>query len=270
MDEHKKTNQPKKKKGRSPSYPGIDIQTALKRAQELYAKEKRYKVNVKTAAAHWDYKFGSGISNITLAALKKYDFLIEEGRGDTRTIQLTDLAHRIIIDEREESEDRERLIIKAALNPKIHKELYEKYNEEGLPSEKSLKFELCTDREFTESGAEEFIAQFKRTLSYINNLKSDIILPDNGDKGREGKETKPPFVPPPKGGFKPPTPPKGENMKNVEIPIATHPWPVLTVRFPMPKAMWDQMMVMLKAMESAIVESEEAKENLSTGEENPE
>ena len=58
-------------------------------------------------------------------------------------------------------------------------------------------------------------------------------------------------------------------MKNVEIPTAIRPWPVLTVPFPMSETLWKQMMAMLEAMKPAIVESEEAEENSSTGEENP-
>jgi len=51
-------------------------------------------------------------------------------------------------------------------------------------------------------------------------------------------------------------------MKNIEIPTASHPWPVLTVPFPMSEIMWKQMMTMLEAMKSAIVE-EETSENSS-------
>lgn len=264
-----KDEKAEKTKGRSPSYPGLDIESALMRTRELYAKVRKHETNVVIAVGHWGYKFGTGQSNITLASLKKYGLMEESGSGENRKIWVTELAERIIIDDRPESDERDKSIIKAALSPKIHERLYEKYGSE-LPPNENLIFDLRTDLKFTESGARELVLQYRRTLAFIEKLKSDVILPENVDKGQGSGEIKPPFVPPPKGGFKPPTPPKGENMKNVEIPIAIHPWPVLTVRFPMPKAMWDQMMVMLKAMESAIVESEEAKENLSTGEENPE
>lgn len=260
MDSQNTETQIKKKKGRSPSYPGIDIQTALQRARELYAKEKRYQVDVKTAAAHWGYKFGSGISNITLAALKKYDLLVEEGRGSTRKVQLTDLAHRIIIDERDESEERDQLIIRAALTPGIHKALYEQYHEDGLPSDKNLKFELCANRNFTENGAEDFIAQFKRTLKYIESINSGNIGVEEEEVNASEENEESTFANPNKGfskGGNTPPPPRSGKVKTIQIPMLNTTWPTLTAEFPMTEEQWIYMLEVLKTMKRQLVRNKE-------------
>ena len=251
-------NKKKRSSGRSPGYPAIDIQMALKRATELYNNVQHHSSNVDVASGHWGYNPGSGLAQVTIAALKKYGLIIDEGAGKNRAIRLTEPALDIIKDKRDESQERNQKIIKAALNPKIHKEMLEIYGN-SPPSDADLMFELERKRGFTQNGAKDFISQYKRTLGYISTLTSGIIPPGNGDKGQddEGGGTKPPFVPPPAGGLKPPILPKGENMKNIEIPTGIHPWPVLTVPFPMSETLWNQMMAMLEAMKPAIVEAEE-------------
>lgn len=253
-----KVEEKKVRKGRSPAYPGIDISSAIQRARELYKKENQHKVNVKTAVGHWNYKFGTGVANIALASLKKYGFLEDEGSGEKRSVRLTDLVIKIILDNRLESPDRNNLIIKAALTPKIHADLYDEYGN-NLPSDENLLYHLRVERKFTESGARDFISQFKRTLEFIKNLKSGSNSSNSGDKGQGSEEIKLPFtLPPPKR-----TPNdllgEGRKVKNIEIPIPHESWPTLSGVFPMSEGAWESMMKLLEAMKPGLVKSDEKK-----------
>src|SRR5215510_220703 len=40
---------------RSPSYPGIDLEAALKRAREVYVHEKQHDAPVESVVMHWGY-----------------------------------------------------------------------------------------------------------------------------------------------------------------------------------------------------------------------
>ena len=93
----------KKKEGRSPSYPAIDLPTALDRARIVREKESRHFVNLATVLGHWGYGPRSSQGLLVLAALKKFGLFEERGKGQAREFKLTDLAWNILIDEREES-----------------------------------------------------------------------------------------------------------------------------------------------------------------------
>ena len=86
------------KKGRSPSYPGIDLGSAVVRAQVLYDREHRHAAPVSAITGYWGFSSPkSGPAAVTYAALKKYGLLEESGRGEDRMGQLTSLALDILI-----------------------------------------------------------------------------------------------------------------------------------------------------------------------------
>src|SRR2546425_830513 len=106
------------KRQRSPSYPGIGLETAIERARELYKQEGRNAAPNDAILGHWGYKPRTGPGLVTIAALKRFGLLDSEGSGKSR---LSNLALRIILDEREDSPDRDAAIKQAALTPSIHK-----------------------------------------------------------------------------------------------------------------------------------------------------
>ncbi len=164
---------------RSPSYPGIDLETALSRARTIYQHEKRNPAPTETVLKHWGYKPTTGPGRTTLAALKKFGLLVDQGRSEHRQVRLSDLALRILLDEREDSSERVEAIQSAALTPTIHAELWSKYGAD-LPSDATIAYYLKVERQFTESGAEELIDEFRRTLSFAG-------LDESGTVGRHGE-----------------------------------------------------------------------------------
>lgn len=178
----------KRSRGRSPSYPGINLESAIERAKTIWKAEGQNLVPIGAAFEHWGYKPKSSGGLTALAALKKFGLIEDEGSGENRRIKLSQLALDIIWDERESSPDREKAIREAALAPTIHQELWEEYNG-NIPSDATLRIEL-RKKKFTESAIEEFIREFDQTLSFAKLSKDDNISGRNQDNFPVQKENK--------------------------------------------------------------------------------
>lgn len=153
------------KRARSPNYPGIALGEAIERARVLYHKEGKHAAPVAAAYRDLGYSPGSGQGGVVLAALKKFGLIDDTGSGNARTVRLTELALKIILDERPESSERLAAIQSAALTPPIHAELWQQYSP-SLPSDETLLFRLQTEKGFTRSGAIEFLREFKDTIEF--------------------------------------------------------------------------------------------------------
>jgi hypothetical protein len=241
----------KRKRERSPSYPGIDLQAAIERARQMQEKEKKYAAPVNTIFADWGYAPNSSAGFVALAALKKFGLLTDEGSGEKKKARLTDEALAILIDSREDSEERLRLIQEAALKPSIHQELWNKYGSD-LPSDASLKYELRKEMNFSEPGANEFIVQYNRTLQFAKLMDSDKLSDDVEDKEptRQMRQMNTPAgeatrIIQGSGRVQ-------EARRTVALPIGDE-WATLEGAFPINEAEWEQMLAMLKAMKPGLV-----------------
>ena len=163
MTDETGTTTAKRPKGRSPLYPAINLETALQRARQLYEKERLHPTPVTTIVTHWKYRSLNGPAAQTLAALKKYGLIEDEGTGEQRKARLSALADAIL--SHPEEEKRKAGIREAALRPAMHRELWDKYHVD-LPSDSNLRWELTHDRGFTETGATEFIRVYKATVQF--------------------------------------------------------------------------------------------------------
>lgn len=167
--------------GRSPGYPGIDLGVALQRARTLYEREQHHAAPTQMIVRHWGYVSRSGPGAVTLAALKKFGLLQDEGKGVKRMAKLTPLALRIIKDRRGPSPELAAAVREAAFFPKIHQELWDHYD--GLlPSDDNLMYELEVNRRFTATGAQELISQFRRTLGFLDGPDGDKIAVEDPEQ----------------------------------------------------------------------------------------
>ncbi len=179
---------PKPKRMRSPAYPFIDLKSAVERAREFYDKERRNPANLLIAVKHWDYKPKSSGGIQTAAALKAFGLLKDSGAKDGRAVQLTEDALRILLDNREGSTEREALIKKAALLPKIHATLWRRYGND-LPSNDTLTHELLFTYRFNENAVSDFIKEYKTTISYAKLNTTDTLSEEEEDSDEvEGDE----------------------------------------------------------------------------------
>jgi hypothetical protein len=237
------------KRGRSPSYPGISLAAAIDRARTVWEHEKRNATPVRVMMKHWGYTNpAGGLAAVTFSALKKFGLVEDEGSGPDRLAKLTELAFEILNNPHPEQAVRE-----AALRPPIHRELWEQYATE-LPSGESLKWTLL-QRGFTESGASEFIREYRETIAFAR-LNGGTPKGAADADHEELEDEKPPAERP--GSRQ--TPPNPRNRGGMRGNVLTIPVPVIggspvTIEgeFPITEAAWDQFMAVLGAMKPGLV-----------------
>lgn len=244
----------KLKKGRSPGYPGVDLGRALELAEKAYRSARQHPVDPEAVFGVWGIKPKSSQALVAIAALKKFGLLESMPRQGPSSgkVRVTDLALNIVQDEREDSSERADLIRQAALRPSIHDELWKHFSGD-LPENQTLRFHLLRERGFTESGANDFISQFQRTIAFAGLSPGGVQSEENGDKVEflEGA----PMTPQPSANpITPATTRSSGGMREVPIPIPGSAWPLLKAGFPLTEEAWGQMIEVLTAMKPGLVQ----------------
>lgn len=227
-------------------------------ARKVHAQAKHHPLDPELAFQAWNLKSKSGQALVSIAALKRFGLLeAMSQRGPHRgKVRVSDLALGILLDEREDSAERAGLIRQAALRPSIHAELWKQYDGE-LPENAALRFHLQRDRKFTESGAGDFIEQFRSTIAFAE-LESGAPPSGDGDDDSHEVEadedapmraTRPRQSPASATTAKP-----SADIREVPIPIAGSEWPRLKARFPLTEDAWNQMIKVLEAMRPGLVQ----------------
>jgi hypothetical protein len=172
---------------RSPNYPLIDLGEAIEYARKCWEKFKRSAVPVSSVTTQaWGLSVKSSGGRMTVSALVKFGLLEESGRGAGRTVRVSELAQHILIDQRPESEERAALIRQAALTPRVHRELWDKWGA-SLPPDHDVRFYLMKELKFTTTGADDFANEYKATLAFAKMAGSDTRkgVQENGATPRE-------------------------------------------------------------------------------------
>jgi hypothetical protein len=247
----------KRKRDRSPGYPGIDLETAILNAREFYAKEGRHFVPVTVAIKHWGFRAWSGSANVALAAPIKFGLMEDDGKGEQRKVRLTELGLRLA---REGNPNRGADLREAALKPKIYQELWEHSEQQGgIPSDETLAWWL-RERNFTENAIREFIPRFRSTVGYAELLAGGMVT----EASSEGKV--PPAQQPPQR-LSPPTlfgaMEESRRMTSTPEGILQFPIPLpdtdqlagLQVPTRMSEQAWNQMLAIINAFKPSIVQA---------------
>ncbi len=185
----------KSRRVRSPAYPALNLKAAIERAYDFYRAEGRYAAALAVTLQHWGYSKRSGSGLKALAALKSFGLIEVTGSGDAQRIKLSDLALRIILDDREDSPDRTGAIATAALRPKMHKKLWNLWHAD-MPSHGNIRHHLIFEEKFNENFVDDFIKEYKSTIEYANvgELVASEEQPVNSDDehgDEHGQETGP-------------------------------------------------------------------------------
>jgi hypothetical protein len=171
---------------RSPAYPFIALGEALERARQFNKIERKNSAPVHVAVKHWGYKEKSSGGLQTIAALKTFGLMDDVGSGRERKVKLSDFGLQIVQDERLDSPERDNLIKRAALMPKIHSSLWNKYRAE-LPSPDNLAHELKTVYKFNPSVIANFVKEYRDTISFAKLTDSDRVSSEvRGDGDGKG------------------------------------------------------------------------------------
>jgi len=168
----------KKKRVRSPNYPSLTLQKSLELVEALLKQHSRYFVVLEIAGKCWDISAKSSYISQHIAALTAYGLIDSEGEKDSKKIKVSDLAFKILMDKRPNSEDRETLIKEAALKPNVFKKIYESYPT-VFPADDTLDYELKTQYGFNPARVTDFINIFKQTFEFAKVYKSGIIGEEN-------------------------------------------------------------------------------------------
>jgi hypothetical protein len=179
----------KKKRQRSPSYPAFNLETCIEKVRIVRHREGTHAAPLEAVVGHWGYGTKSSSGLLMVAAMKKFGLLIEVDSGKARHVRVSETALKIILDEREDSTERFALIRDAALKPEMHRDLWDRYGK-NMPSDGTIRTYLRLEKGFTDAAAEQFIGEYKETISFAGLLNGDII-PKEGS----GQSPPPPVKP---------------------------------------------------------------------------
>lgn len=171
-------------------FPFINLEKAMKRAQQLFAADQKGR-EMSTAALFgvWDYSEKSSGGYQTIAALKGYGLLQSTGTK----MRLSDSALRYFRDERED--ERKKLLRQFALSPKLIRGLWKEWHATP-PADTVARSHLKAERGLSEQGSRTLLAIYKENLAF-SELTADDKLPetDAGEQGEAGAVTPPPQSP---------------------------------------------------------------------------
>lgn len=123
---------------------------------------KREAARIPAVGATWGYGPKSSGLQQTIGALKQYGLVEDSGSGDDRKIQITDLARKILADQRPGA--REQALREAALRPRLFQE-YSRWFDDR-PSDDHCISELTFDRGFNDDAARTFLRSFDDTVAF--------------------------------------------------------------------------------------------------------
>ena len=195
-EENNKTNSTKVKKPlhRSPNYPVIGLEKAVERVTQLYEQAKLHPLPISTVCEIWKYSPSTGSQNV--AALKAFGLVDVTGEKEGRQVKVNDYARKIIM----EHPDRPEILKQLVLNPSLYNEVWTKFNGDLPASDIVLRNYLVFERNFNENAVDDFIREFRASISYANLEASDKIDSDtetyrggaameNGQTGRQENPT---------------------------------------------------------------------------------
>jgi hypothetical protein len=162
-------------KQRSPNYPAISLDEAVDKLPKLFADMKRHPVGVETAVGFMGLKYTSSTGKLALGAMRSFGLFEDAGKS---MVKLSSRALDIVTDYARSSLGWRKAVQDAALEPAIHKKLWERYGEE-LPADDELRRVLIRELKFYDNAVSPFIAEYKRTIEF-SGLANGAPRENNG------------------------------------------------------------------------------------------
>lgn len=167
-------------------FPFINLTKSLERARAIYENDKGGKgLKMPVAFAAWGYSDKSSGGFQTVAALKSYGLLEDEGANDDRAVKLTSDAREYFQTEIEE--DHNRLQAKFAGRPPLMAHLLDNW-EGGTVADPVARTYLKTGIGLNEQSARSALGVYKDNLSFIRGKGStkDVDALEEGDSNGGG------------------------------------------------------------------------------------
>jgi hypothetical protein len=185
----KPQEQKRPRQGRSPAYPAISVKVALEKAKALYEQEGKYAVPMPSAFKAWGYGEKSSGGRETRAALKYFGLIGVEGDSEVGKVKLTDIALRVLLDQREDQAEKKALIRRIALTPAIHKKLLDQFAE-GIKSDATVAHFLMFEEHYSQGAANQLVTEFKETAAFAG-LYEPATMVDKLDEGDDENDLPP-------------------------------------------------------------------------------
>src|ERR1035437_843339 len=171
----------KKNVKRSPNFPVITLEEAIKYIGLFFSENKRAGVSKLSTLKSLGFKGSHGQSLGVLSALKKYNLVKEE--NDNYSLTPEALTILLANDEKRKEE----MIKECALRPGIYASLWEKFSKTGLPSDNSLSDMLIFEERFNENTVSSFIRGFKATMEFAK-LKFYEDIPEEQNASQKDEK----------------------------------------------------------------------------------
>jgi hypothetical protein len=168
----------KKKRIRSPNFPFIDLEKAVDLVKEIHNGYDRHPVPIEVVGKAIQVSAGSYLAQ-HISAFSQYGLINIEGEKEGRKINVSDLAFKIIIDDRHSSPDRDRLLRDAALNPTMFSIIHKRYPNGLPPDTAGLEYELKVEYGFNPKSVNDFIRVFKLTMEFTKIYYSGKMVENN-------------------------------------------------------------------------------------------
>ena len=156
---------------RSPAFPSVPLETALRRLAEFEAHFKRMPARPEKIGDAWQMKAGGSVDRIA-AALRYFGLLEYQGMGTARQVIVSDEGRKYLRSYQDST--KQEVIKAAALRPKQLALFWELWGK-GRPADAACLDELIHKHGFSDSGARAF-SEFMTALSPLQrSLDSDKI-----------------------------------------------------------------------------------------------
>jgi hypothetical protein len=156
---------------RSPAFPSIPLEAALKRLAEFEAHFKRSAARPQSMGDAWGIKAAAYASRVA-AALRYFGLLDYQGVGKDRRVVVSEEGRKYL---RAQQEETRREVIKgAALRPKQIAEFWAEWGADR-PADAACLDELTLKKGFSDAGAREFLKVYDETISFAGLSDSDKI-----------------------------------------------------------------------------------------------
>lgn len=257
------------KKHRSPAYPSITLDKALDRTQRLWDVAGKHPAPMSSALKAWGYGAKSSGGLQTVAALKQYGLAKDEGTGWNRRVSLTKAAQELLVyGADKDSPEWKPRIRAAALKPKIHRELWEKY-EGDLPDDSVIRPYLVLERGFSNEAADTMLKRFRASIAFAGVTgEADTVSPNapdanagnegNGANNGEGGLVSPPTIEQEPQNPTPPAVPQQPGttkraQRTIQVTYSPTDWALVQGVFPMSEADWEAFLATLEGMKRGLV-----------------
>ena len=174
----------------STRFPFINLEKALARASQLFAADKAGRpMLVPVAFEVWGYSPKSSGAFQTVAALKQYGLIDDEGANDDRRVRISDAARRYFLDERDEV--RAGKLGGFALAPPLFRTLWEADGwSAGVPADTVARSHLKLERNLNDQSARSLLSIFKENIQFAG-LKAGLPMTPSVESPKSEIEDKP-------------------------------------------------------------------------------